>query len=179
LTGRWQAERDAIAQVQVQKEAIDQVRVAEQAERDYDLQKAAELRYGKLRQLESELAQAQAQVQPAAGRGVRCSRKRWTRKRSRRWSASGRACPSPSCWRASGRSWSAWKGDLHERVIGQEEAVSVVAAAIRRSRAGLQDPNRPIGSFIFLGPTGVGKTELAGRWPSSSSTTSRRWCAST
>ena len=68
---------------------------------------------------------------------------------------------------------------LHERVIGQDEAVSAVANAIRRRRAGLSDPHRPIGSFLFLGPTGVGKTELARRSPTSCSTTSGRWCAST
>ena len=68
---------------------------------------------------------------------------------------------------------------LHQRVIGQDDPVNAVANAIRRSRAGLSDPHRPIGSFLFLGPTGVGKTELRGRWPSTSSTTSGRWCAST
>ena len=68
---------------------------------------------------------------------------------------------------------------LHERVIGQDEAVEAVSNALRRSRAGLSDPNRPIGSFLFLGPTGVGKTELARRWPSSCSTPSRRSSAST
>ena len=66
---------------------------------------------------------------------------------------------------------------LHQRVVGQDDALQAVANAIRRARAGLQDPNRPIGSFIFLGPTGVGKTELAGPWPSSCSTTRRPWSA--
>jgi ATP-dependent Clp protease ATP-binding subunit ClpB len=161
LTGRWQAERDAIAQVQVQKEAIDQVRVAiEQAERAYDLQKAAELRYGKLRQLESELAQAQAQVNQLQARGALLKEEvdseeiaavvsKWT------------GVPVSKLLEGEREKLVRMEGHLHERVIGQEEAVHAVAAAIRRSRAGLQDPNRPIGSFIFLGPTGVGKTELA------------------
>jgi ATP-dependent Clp protease ATP-binding subunit ClpC len=70
------------------------------------------------------------------------------------------------------------EGKLHERVVGQEEAVEALAEAVRRSRAGLSDPDRPIGSFLFLGPTGIGKTELA-RLPRRSSGTRRRWCAST
>ncbi|HAY06455.1 MAG TPA: type VI secretion system ATPase TssH, partial [Hyphomonas sp.] len=160
LTGRWQAERDAIAQVQAQKEAIDQVRVAiEQAERAYDLQKAAELRYGKLRQLESELAQAQAQVNQLQARGALLKEEvdseeiaavvsKWT------------GVPVSKLLEGEREKLVRMEGHLHERVIGQEEAVHAVAAAIRRSRAGLQDPNRPVGSFLFLGPTGVGKTEL-------------------
>ena len=79
---------------------------------------------------------------------------------SRRSSRAGPAFPSTRCSKASGASCSAWRSELAKRVVGQAEAVAAVATAVRRARAGLQDPNRPIGSFMFLGPTGVGKTEL-------------------
>ncbi len=77
------------------------------------------------------------------------------------WSRAGRASRSHACWKARWRSWYTWKSACTQRVVGQDEALRAVSNAVRRARAGLQDPNRPIGSFIFLGPTGVGKTELA------------------
>ena len=161
LTARWQAERDAIAQVQTLKEQIDQVRVEiEQAERDYNLQKAAELRYGKMRQLESDLPGASERVRQLQAKGALLKEEvdseeiaavvsKWT------------GIPVSKLLEGEREKLIRMEGYLHERVVGQEEAVSAVSAAIRRSRAGLQDPNRPVGSFIFLGPTGVGKTELA------------------
>ncbi len=161
LTSRWQAERDAISQVQALKEQIDQVRVEiEAAERDYNLQKAAELRYGKMRQLESELQAASERVRQLQAKGALLKEEvdseeiaavvsKWT------------GIPVSKLLEGEREKLIRMEGYLHERVVGQEEAVSAVSAAIRRSRAGLQDPNRPVGSFIFLGPTGVGKTELA------------------
>jgi len=161
LTGRWQAEREAIAKMRVIKEQIDQVRVeVEQAERDYNLQKAAELRYGKMPQLEGELNQANERVRQLQARGALLKEEvdseeiaavvsKWT------------GIPVSKLLEGERDKLMRMESYLHERVVGQEEAVSAVSAAIRRSRAGLQDPNRPVGSFIFLGPTGVGKTELA------------------
>ncbi len=161
LTARWQAEREAIAELRKHKEQIDQVRVEmEQAERAYDLQKAAELRYGKLRGLEAELAQAEERVRQVQASGALLKEEvdgeeiaaivsKWT------------GIPVTKLLEGEREKLVRMEAVLHRRVVGQEPAVRAVSAAIRRSRAGLQDPNRPIGSFIFLGPTGVGKTELA------------------
>jgi len=132
----------------------------EQAERAYDLQKVAELRYGKMRQLEAELAQANARVQELQKQGALLKEEvdaeeiaevvsKWT------------GIPVSKLLESEREKLLRMEEYLHRRVVGQDEAVRAVANAIRRSRAGLQDPNRPIGSFIFLGPTGTGKTELA------------------
>jgi ATP-dependent Clp protease ATP-binding subunit ClpB len=161
LTSRWEAERAAITEVRQLKEQMDQVRTEiEQAERNYDLQTAAELRYGKMRQLEAELAEAEARVQQLQSQGALLKEEvdadeiaavvsKWT------------GIPVSKLLEGERAKLIRMEDELHRRVVGQDEAVHAVAAAIRRSRAGLQDPNRPIGSFIFLGPTGVGKTELA------------------
>ena len=161
MTARWQAERETITKVRELKAQIDQVRVQiEQAERAYDLQKAAELRYGTMRQLESELAVAEERVKALQAKGALLKEEvdaeeiaevvsKWT------------GVPVSRLLEGERAKLVRMEEELHKRVVGQSEAVHVVAAAIRRSRAGLQDPNRPIGSFIFLGPTGVGKTELA------------------
>jgi len=161
LTNRWQAERESIAKVRELKEEIEQVRTQiEQAERAYDLQRVAELRYGKMRQLENDLAQADARVQQLQAQGALLKEEvdaeeiaaivsKWT------------GIPVSKLMEGEREKLIRMEEELHQRVIGQDEAVHAVAAAIRRSRAGLADPNRPIGSFIFLGPTGVGKTELA------------------
>ena len=161
LTARWQSERDAIAELRKQKEQIDQVRIEiEQAERAYDLQKAAELRYGKLRTLEAQMQQAEDRVrqlqeksallkEEVDGEEIAAVVSKWT------------GIPVSKLMQGERQKLVQLESVLHKRVIGQEEAVHAVASAIRRSRAGLQDPNKPIGSFIFLGPTGVGKTELA------------------
>jgi ATP-dependent Clp protease ATP-binding subunit ClpB len=161
ITGRWHTEREVIGQVRKLKEQLDQVRTQiEQAERAYDLQKAAELRYGTMRQLENELAVAEDRVRQLQAKGALLKEEvdaeeiagvvsKWT------------GVPVSSLLEGERAKLIRMEEELHKRVVGQPEAVRVVAAAIRRSRAGLQDPNRPIGSFIFLGPTGVGKTELA------------------
>ncbi|MBV7331900.1 ATP-dependent chaperone ClpB [Chloroflexi bacterium TSY] len=161
ITSRWDAERESIIAMRTLKEEIDQVRTEiEQAERAYDLQKAAELRYGKMGQLESKLAQAEERVRQLQEHGALLKEEvdgdeiatvvsKWT------------GIPISKLMEGEVQKLLQLESELHTRVIGQEEAVQAVSAAIRRSRAGLQDPNRPIGSFIFLGPTGVGKTELA------------------
>lgn len=161
LTARWEAEKEAILQVQRLKEEIDQVRIEiERAEREYNLQKAAELRYGRMRQLEEQLAEADARVRQLQGEGALLKEEvdseeianivsHWT------------GIPVAKLLEGEREKLTRMEEELHHRVVGQDEAVKVVANAVRRNRAGLQDPNRPIGSFIFLGPTGVGKTELA------------------
>ena len=161
LTRRWEAEKSAIQRVQEIKTQIDQVRVEiEQAERQYDLQKVAELRYGKLRQLEQELGEAEQRLRALQQDGALLKEEvgaeeiatiiaKWT------------GIPISKLLEGEVEKLIHMEARLHERVVGQDEAIKAVAAAVRRARAGLQDPNRPIGSFIFLGPTGVGKTELA------------------
>ena len=161
LTSRWQAEREIITTVRETKERIDQTRIQiEQAERAYDLQKAAELRYGTMRQLENELAQAEERMRQMQAKGALLKEEvdseevatvvsKWT------------GIPISRLMEGERAKLMRMEDELHKRVVGQEQAVHVVSSAIRRSRAGLQDPNRPLGSFIFLGPTGVGKTELA------------------
>ena len=161
LTARWQSEQEAIAALRKLKEEIDHVRVQmEQAERAYDLQKVAELRYGTLRQLEADLAAANDRVKQVQQGGALLKEEvdseeiaaivsKWT------------GIPVSKLLEGEREKLVRMEAVLHRRVVGQEEAVKAVSAAIRRSRAGLQDPNKPIGSFIFLGPTGVGKTELA------------------
>ncbi|MGB5050121.1 MAG: Clp protease N-terminal domain-containing protein, partial [Caldilineaceae bacterium] len=161
LSTRWESERAAIAQVRTLKEEMDGLRTqAEQAERDYDLQKAAELRYGKINALERELAEATQRVHDLQAEGALLKEEvdadeiatvisEWT------------GVPVSRLLEGEREKLIRMEEELHRRVVGQDDAVRVVASAIRRSRAGLQDPNRPMGSFIFLGPTGVGKTELA------------------
>lgn len=161
LTARWQGEQEAIRNVRQKKEQIDQVRILiEDAERRYDLQKAAELKYGQLRQLDNELAQAEARLRDLQAEGALLKEEvdaeeiaaivsKWT------------GIPVSKLLEGEVAKLLHMEERLHRRVVGQDPAIGVVAAAVRRARAGLQDPNRPLGSFIFLGPTGVGKTELA------------------
>jgi len=161
LTARWEAEQQAIQKVRQIKEEMDQVRVQmEQAERAYDLQKAAELRYGRLRQLEQDLIEAEKRLREMQRDGALLKEEvdaedvativsKWT------------GIPVSKLMEGEIEKLIHMEERLHRRVVGQDEAIQAVASAVRRSRAGLHDPNRPIGSFIFLGPTGVGKTELA------------------
>jgi ATP-dependent Clp protease ATP-binding subunit ClpB len=161
MRAEWQAEKDAIERVRNLKAAIEETRAeAERAQRDQDLQRAAELTYGDLPRLESELEAAMARLEEVQSQspllneevgasdvaGVVAS---WT------------GIPVTRLLEGEMEKLVQMESRLHERVIGQDEAVAAVANAIRRSRAGLSDPEKPIGSFIFLGPTGVGKTELA------------------
>ncbi|MCB0088404.1 MAG: AAA family ATPase, partial [Caldilineaceae bacterium] len=161
LASRWQAEKDAIVQVQHLKEEMDGARIEiERAERAYDLQKAAELRYGKMNELEGELKQAESRVRQLQQDGALLKEEVDAEEISNvvsKWTG----VPVSRLMEGEREKLLRLEDELHKRVVGQDEAVRAVASAIRRSRAGLQDPNRPLGSFIFLGPTGVGKTELA------------------
>ena len=162
LTARWQREKDAIEQIRSAKTKIDEAKIElEQAERRADLESAARLRYGTLPELETQLKQAEAALKEMRKHGESMLREevdadgiaevvsRWT------------GVPVSRLLEGEIEKLLKMEARLHDRVIGQEDAVAAVSNAVRRSRAGLQDPNRPIGVFLFLGPTGVGKTELA------------------
>jgi ATP-dependent Clp protease ATP-binding subunit ClpB len=158
MKAQWQSEKEAITAVRDVKERLEQAhREAARAERDADLQRAAELRYGEIPQLEQTLRAAEESTD---GGGTYLKEEvddedvaevvaKWT------------GIPVSKLMEGEVEKLVHMEERLHERVIGQDEAVDAVSNALRRSRAGLQDPNRPIGSFLFLGPTGVGKTELA------------------
>ena len=160
LRAQWQSEKDAIEKLSKIKSDIEQTRhEIDKAKREYDLNKVAELQYGKLASLEKELAAAEsATTTPGGSRLIKEEVDeediaevvaRWT------------GIPVSRLLEGEVQKLAHLEEHLHKRVIGQDEAVSAVADAVIRARAGLKDPNRPIGSFIFLGPTGVGKTELA------------------
>ncbi|WP_431219226.1 ATP-dependent chaperone ClpB [Leifsonia xyli] len=158
---QWEAERQAIRKVQQLRSELEQVRrEAEDAERRYDLNKAAELRYGRLAELERQLAAEEQRLQEKQGR-QRLLREVVTEEEIAEIVAAWTGIPVARL--QEGERAKVLKLDeiLHERVVGQEEAVRLVTDAIIRARSGIRDARRPIGSFIFLGPTGVGKTELA------------------
>ena len=161
LTARWQNEKEVIQTLRTIKEQIDATRIEiERAERQQDLEKAARLRYGTLRELEEKLAAQEEKLRDMQERGSLLKEEvdaediadivsRWT------------GIPVSKLMEGEKEKLLKMEERLHRRVVGQDEAINAVANAVRRTRAGLNDPNRPIGSFIFLGPTGVGKTELA------------------
>ena len=161
LTARWQAEKQAIGELRSLKEKLEQTRLEmERAERAADLEKAARLRYGEQRQLEEQIHTAEERLksmqrehpllkEEVDAEEIAAIVARWT------------GIPVSKLLEGETQKLLRMEQGLHERVVGQDDAVRVVSNAVRRARAGLQDPNRPIGSFIFLGPTGVGKTELA------------------
>ncbi len=161
MVARWQAEKDAITEIRELKERLENARNdAERAEREGDLQQAAELRYSTMRELDSEITtkterlnelQSDEQMlkEEVDADDIAEIVSRWT------------GVPVTRLLEGEVQKLVRMEAVMHERVIGQDVAVTAVANAIRRSRAGLSDPNRPIGSFLFLGPTGVGKTELA------------------
>jgi ATP-dependent Clp protease ATP-binding subunit ClpB len=161
LHARWETEKSAIAALQSTKEQIEQARTEmERAERANDLEKVARLRYGTLRELEAKLAEGEQRIKQLQGEHALLKEEvdaeeiaaivaRWT------------GIPVSRLLEGETEKLIHMEGRLHERVVGQDEAIRVVSNAVRRARAGLQDPDRPLGSFIFLGPTGVGKTELA------------------
>jgi ATP-dependent Clp protease ATP-binding subunit ClpB len=163
MTAQWEAEKEAIAGVSDAKEKLDAARVEmERAEREADLQRAAELRYGEIPELERKIAESESQERESSGGEAPVFLKeevdsddiaevvaRWT------------GIPVSRLMEGETEKLVQMEQRLHERVVGQDVAIEAVATALRRSRAGLQDPDRPIGSFLFLGPTGVGKTELA------------------
>ncbi len=161
LKARWESEKTIITDVQRLKAELDEARLdGERAEREGDLQRAAELRYGRIPQLEAELAGADAKLKDLqAGAGM--LREEVTEAEIAEVVGTWTGIPVARLMQGEMAKLATLEEHLHERVVGQDEAVSAVAGAIRRSRAGLSDPDRPIGSFLFLGPTGVGKTELA------------------
>jgi ATP-dependent Clp protease ATP-binding subunit ClpB len=156
LQARWQTEKEALDRVKEITQRIDELRMEyERAERGGDFNRAAEIRHGELPQLEKELEERDARVETAMVKeevdedDVAAVVARWT------------GIPVDRLLEGETEKLIHMEERLHQRVIGQDEAVEAVANALRRARTGLQDPNRPIGSFVFLGPTGVGKTELA------------------
>jgi ATP-dependent Clp protease ATP-binding subunit ClpB len=162
LKAQWEAEKGALERLSALKSQIEETRVQiEKAKREYDLNKVAELQYGKLAELEKQLAAEEKKVQQKSGGAERLIKEevdeddiaevvsRWT------------GIPVSRLMEGEVQKLAHLEEHLHKRIVGQDEAVSAVADAVIRARAGLKDPNRPIGSFIFLGPTGVGKTELA------------------
>jgi ATP-dependent Clp protease ATP-binding subunit ClpB len=161
LKARWQAEKQSVQHLRDFREQIEQTKVQiEQAERAYDLNKAAELKYGTLHELEKKLKDAEAALghQKEEGRLLKEEvDEEDVAKVVSRWTG----VPVSKLLEGEMQKLLHLGEELHERVIGQDEAVQAVADAVVRARSGLKDPNRPIGSFLFLGPTGVGKTELA------------------
>jgi ATP-dependent Clp protease ATP-binding subunit ClpB len=161
MKAHWQGEKDAIDAIRHAKERLEQAhRDAERAERDADLQRAAELRYGEIPELEKLVKDQESRLRELQADQTMLKEEvdeedvaevvaKWT------------GIPVSKLMEGEVEKLVHMEGRLHERVVGQEEAVEAVSNALRRSRAGLQDPNRPIGTFLFMGPTGVGKTELA------------------
>jgi ATP-dependent Clp protease ATP-binding subunit ClpB len=167
LNAQWQAEKGSIDALSAIKEEIEQVQLqVEQAKRNYDLNKAAELEYGTLATLHKQLAAKEAELNSGAGKGGEGSEKSLLREEVTeddiaeviaKWTG----IPVAKLVQSEMEKLLHLEDELHTRVVGQAQAVTAVADAIQRSRAGLSDPNRPIASFLFLGPTGVGKTELS------------------
>ena len=161
LKARWQAEKQAVQRLRSLREQIEHTKIEiEKAEREYDLNRAAELRYGKLADLERRLGDEETRLTEKQGQARLLKEEvdeqdiaevvsRWT------------GIPVSKLLEGEIQKLLHLEDELHKRVVGQDEAVTAVAEAVIRARSGLKDPNRPIGSFIFLGPTGVGKTELA------------------
>ncbi len=161
LTAQWQAEKEAIQSFKDLKEKLDQAQQEmEQAERNADLEKASRLRYGTIRELENKIREAELKLQSQQKQGALLKEEvdaeeiasvvaKWT------------GITVNRLLEGEMEKLLHMEERLHQRVVGQDEAIIAVSNAVRRSRSGMQDPNRPIGSFIFLGPTGVGKTELA------------------
>ena len=161
LSEKWQAEKRLIDEIQQKKQLVEQLKIeAERAEREGNYGRVAEIRYGRLKEVEAQIAATQQQLHDKQGDGALIKEEvtaddiadvvsRWT------------GIPVSKMLESERHKLLHLEEELHRRVIGQDEAISAVANAVRRSRAGMQDPKRPIGSFIFLGTTGVGKTELA------------------
>jgi ATP-dependent Clp protease ATP-binding subunit ClpB len=162
LSAQWQSEKEVIDQIQTFKEEIDRVNVEiQQAERDYDLNRAAELRYGKLTDLQRQVKEIEGKLEQRQTTGKSLLREEVTEADIAEIISKWTGIPISKLVESEKEKLLHLEDELHEKVIGQDEAVSAVADSIQRSRAGLADPQRPTASFIFLGPTGVGKTELA------------------
>ncbi len=162
LRAQWETEKQLIQQIRSLQEELESLRIsAEQAERLTDWGKAAELRYGQMPAVEKQIAELKSQLEELSQKGLRLLREEVTAEDIAAIVSRWTGIPVSRMLKAEKEKLLQLESILHERVVGQEEAVRAVAHAIRRSRAGIQDPNRPIGSFLFIGPTGVGKTELA------------------
>ena len=160
LKAKWEKEKDSIKNVQRIRGEIEELNAQmERAERDYDLNKAAELKYGKLPKLKEELEHAEKEMEERKASGL--LRDRVTEDEIARIVGRWTGIPVSRLMEGEREKLLRLEDILHQRVIGQDEAVTTVSNAILRTRAGLKDPSKPIGSFPFLGPTGVGKTELA------------------
>ncbi len=161
MKAQWQTEKESISRVRSLKREIDEVRTEiEKAERQYDLNRAAELKYGRLNELEQRLQSEEEHLANKQKEDMLLNEEVSETEIARvvnRWTG----IPVSRLLEGEREKLVRLEDILHERVIGQEEAVSAVADAVLRARSGIKDPNRPVGSFIFLGPTGVGKTELA------------------
>ncbi len=162
LSSQWLAEKNLIDEINSLKEEEEQLRLqVEQAERAYDLNKAAQLKYGRLEGLQAELSEKEVKLLEIQAAGDAMLREQVTEADIAEIVARWTGIPVNRLMESERQKLLQLEGHLHERVIGQQEAVEAVSAAIRRARAGMKDPSRPIGSFMFMGPTGVGKTELA------------------
>lgn len=160
LHAKWQLEKEGLNKVQAKKEELERKRrELEDAENNYDLNKAAELRHGSIPHLEKELQQLEEQA--ATKKSERLLREEVTEEEISAIVARWTGIPVTKLLEKEREKLLRLESILHERVVGQKEAVQLVSDAVLRARAGIKDPNRPIGSFLFLGPTGVGKTELA------------------
>jgi len=179
LTMQWQAEKDAIKKIREIKEKMEQARMeADRAEREGDLGRAAELRYGRALDLDKQLKAENERLQKLHGE-TRLLKEEVDEDDIARIVAKWTGIPVTRLIETETKKLVQMEDRLRQRVVGQDEAIVAVSDAVRRARAGIQDPKRPMGSFIFLGPTGVGRPNWRGRWPSSCSTTSRRWSGST
>ena len=161
MRAKWQREKELIATVRAANEAIDQAKTeAERAQREADFAKASELRYGRLPALEKQAETATRAMEEARKQGASFLREEVTEEDIATVVAKWTGIPVEKMLEGELERLTHMEQRLHHRVIGQDPAIKAVSNAVRRSRAGLQDPNRPLGSFLFLGPTGVGKTEL-------------------
>jgi ATP-dependent Clp protease ATP-binding subunit ClpB len=162
LNNQWQGEKQLLEAISALKQEEEKLRVQiEQAERAYDLNKAAQLKYGKLEGVQRDRETKETQLLEIQSTGATLLREQVTESDIAEIVAKWTGIPVNSLLESERKKLLQLENHLHERVVGQQEAVSAVAAAIRRARAGMKDPSRPIGSFLFMGPTGVGKTELA------------------
>ena len=162
LDDQWRSEKQMLGEINTLKEEEEQLRVqVEQAERAYDLNKAAQLKYGKLESLQNDLKEKETKLINVQSQSETLFREQVTESDIAEIVAGWSGIPTNRLLGSERKKLLELEGYLYKQVIGQEEAVTAVAAAIRRARAGIKDPSRPIGSFLFMGPTGVGKTELA------------------
>jgi ATP-dependent Clp protease ATP-binding subunit ClpB len=162
LRTRWQNEKEPLEAIKAAKEQLEEARLeAERAERETDLERAAKLRYGDIPELEAKVSESEAKLAEVHAGGEVLLADEVTEEDIAEVVAKWTGIPVSRLMEGEVQKLIQMEERLHDRVIGQEEAIAAVSNALRRSRAGLSDPNRPIGSFLFLGPTGVGKTELA------------------